>query len=85
MLLGETDGSRGTNQTSPDVAFEVTLQADFGGAIEGLDGGLTVGDGQYLEAPSPQRLAHGVPEGLVVVDDQDLDVRGIDIGHEAEA
>jgi len=24
-LLGETDGSRGTNQTSPDVAFEVTL------------------------------------------------------------
>ena len=32
-LLGETDGSRGTNQTSPDVAFEVTLKDGGRGVV----------------------------------------------------
>ncbi len=32
-LLGETGGSRGTNQTSPDVAFEVTLQGGGKGVV----------------------------------------------------
>ena len=33
VLLGETDGSRGTNQTSPDVAFEVTLDGGGQGVV----------------------------------------------------
>lgn len=33
VLLGETDGSRGTNQTSPDVAFEVTLAGGGHGVV----------------------------------------------------
>ena len=33
VLLGETDGSRGTNQTSPDVAFEVTLNGGGEGVV----------------------------------------------------
>lgn len=33
VLLGETDGSRGTNQTSPDVAFEVTLKGGGRGVV----------------------------------------------------
>jgi len=32
-LLGETDGSRGTNQTSPDVAFDVTLRGGGRGIV----------------------------------------------------
>jgi hypothetical protein len=32
-LLGETGGSRGTNQTSPDVAFEVTLTGGGHGVV----------------------------------------------------
>ena len=32
-LLGETDGSRGTNQTSPDVAFDVTLRGGGHGIV----------------------------------------------------
>ena len=32
-LLGETDGARGTNQTSPDVAFEVTLDGGGNGVV----------------------------------------------------
>ena len=33
VLLGEKDGSRGTNQTSPDVAFEVTLDGGGHGVV----------------------------------------------------
>ena len=32
-LLGETDGGRGTNQTSPDVAFDVTLRGGGRGIV----------------------------------------------------
>jgi hypothetical protein len=32
-LLGETDGARGMNQTSPDVAFEVTLKGGARGVV----------------------------------------------------
>ncbi len=32
-LLGETDGSRGTNQTSPDVAFDVVLRGGGRGVV----------------------------------------------------